>query len=198
MKRLSNLHGRALKFASGFCRTTEPGGAGARVLYTGSRLYASLRSDDEGQSLVEFALIVPVLALILTGIFWMGINMSNYMALSDAVEVGARYLKIEGNTTGNTADNLPDPCKSVFTQMMGSASTLNPAKITVTYTLNGNKIGPFTGTAANTCASDSDSFGSGGTFTVVATYPCSAGIYKANLSGCQLSVSSPPQTISIN
>jgi Flp pilus assembly protein TadG len=199
MKRLSKLHGRALKFASGFCRATAPGRAGARALNTGSRLRALLRSGSDGQSLVEFALVVPVLALLLTGVFWIGINMCNYLALNDAVEVGARYLAIEGNTTGNSTNNLADPCQAVFTQMMGSASTLDPSKISVSYTFNGSTIGPFIGTAANTCPSDSGSFGSGGTFTIVATYPCTGGIYKANLSGCQITVSSPPnQTIYTN
>jgi Flp pilus assembly protein TadG len=198
MKRLSILHGRALTFASGLCRTTAPGRASAQFRSDG-RLRALLRSSSEGQSLVEFALVVPVLALILTGLFWLGLNTCNYMALQNAVEVGARYLAIEGNTTGLAANNLADPCQSVFTQMLGSASTLTAANITVTYTLNGSKIGPFTGTAANTCAGDSSLFGAGGTFTIVATYPCVAGIYKSNLSGCQLTVSSPPnQTIYTN
>jgi hypothetical protein len=139
------------------------------------------------------------MALILTGLFWSGINTCNYLALNDAVEVGARYLVIEGNTTGNVTDNLADPCQAVFQQMLGSSSTLNPANITVTYTLNGSTIGPFTGTAANTCASQSDAFGSGGTFTIVATYPCIAGAYGLKLSGCTLTVSSPPnQTIYTN
>jgi Flp pilus assembly protein TadG len=166
-------------------------------------LRACLRSG-EGQSFIEFALVLPVLAMILTGIFWAGMNMCNYMALSDAVDVGSRYLKIEGNTTGNDPNNLPDPCQAVFTQMMGSASsssssTLNPDKITVTYTLNGSTIGPYQGRTANSCASQSTNFGNGGVFTMVATYPCYFGVYGANVSGCQITVSSPPnQTISTN
>jgi Flp pilus assembly protein TadG len=191
MKRLSKLHGRALIFARGFCRSTAPERAGARAQSTGSRLRACLRTGGEGQSLVEFALVLPVLALILTGLFWSGINMCNYLALHNGVEAGARYLAIQGNTTGNTSTNLTDNCQSFFTQMMGSSSTLNPSNITVTYMLNGSTYGPFTGAAANTCPTASTNFGSGGTFTVIASYPCSAGIYKANLSGCQLTVSVP-------
>jgi Flp pilus assembly protein TadG len=191
MKRLSKLHGRALKFASGFCRATAPGRAGARALSTGSRLRASLRSGDEGQSLVEFALVLPVLAMLLTCIFWMGINTCNYMALSDAVEVGARYLKTEGNTSGNNSSNLADPCQAVFTQMMGSSSNLDPNKITVTYTLNGSTVK----STGNSCTDYSDNFGAGGTFSITASYPCSAGIYGTNLSGCKLVVSTPTMKI---
>jgi Flp pilus assembly protein TadG len=169
-------------------------------------LRACLRSGGQGQSLIEFALVLPVLALILTGLFWAGLNICNFLALNDAVEVGARYLAIEGNTTGGTTTNLTDPCQAVFAQMIGSSSSLNPANISVTYTLNGTTYGPFTGqysgtgatNGTNSCATDSGTFGAGGTFTIVATYPCTVGIYKANLSGCMLTVSSPPQTIYTN
>ena len=197
MIRLSKLHGRALKFARSFCRATAPGSACARARSTGSWLRVCLRSGGEGQSLVEFALVLPVLALLLTGVFWVGINMCNYLALNNAVEVGARYLKIEGNTSGNTTNNLADPCLSVFQQMMGSASTLDSSQITVTYKLNGSTIETLKG-SANTCPSDSDNYSAGGTFSIVATYPCTAGIYKANMSGCKLVVSSVSQTLTPN
>jgi Flp pilus assembly protein TadG len=168
-------------------------------------LRACLGSGGGGQSLVEFALVLPVLALLLTGVFWAGMNMCNYLALNTAVETGARYLKIVGNTTGNTVTNLADPCQAVFTQMMGSSSTLNSSLITVTYTLNGSAIGsykgPYTGSNGgstpppNTCTNYSGSFVDGDTFTIVATYPCTAGMYGINLSSCQLTVSSPPNQV---
>jgi len=204
MKQMSKLRGRALTFARGFCRATAPGRAGARARSAGSRLLACLRSGGEGQSFVEFALVFPVLAMILTVIFWTAMNMCNYIALNNALDVGSRYLQIEGNTTGTISGNLPDPCQAVFTQMMGSAtssnsSTLNPDKITVTYTLNGSTIGPYQGRTANSCQGQSDNFGNGGTFTIVATYPCYDGIYGLKLTGCQISVSSPPNlTITTN
>jgi Flp pilus assembly protein TadG len=194
MKRLSKLHGRALKFASGFCRAIAPGRAGVQSR-SGGRLRPLLHSGGEGQSLVEFALIVPVLALLLTGIFWAGINMCNYLALNTAVETGARYLKIVGNTTGTTSSVLADPCLSVFQQMVGASTTLDPTQITVTYTLNGSTIGSYKGQTANTCTNYSGSFVDGDTFTIVATYPCTAGIYGINLSSCKLVVSSPPNQV---
>jgi len=197
MKRLSKLQGRALKFARDFCRATAPGRAGARALSTGSRLRACLRSGGEGQSLVEFALVLPVLAMLLTGVFWVGINICNYMALNNAVELGARYLKIEGNTSGNIATDLADPCLSVFQQMMGASSSLNADNITVAYKLNGSTIETLKG-SANTCPSESDNFSAGGTFQIVATYPCIAGVYGVNLSACKLVVSSVPQTMTPN
>jgi Flp pilus assembly protein TadG len=198
MKRMSKLRGWALTFARGFCRATAPGRAGARARSNGSHLRACLRSGAEGQSLIEFALVLPVMALLLTGLFWAGMNMCNYLALNNAVGAGSQYLKILGNTAGtSTNTSLADPCQAVFTQMMGSAttsssSTLNPDQITVTYTLNGSVIHTLEGRAANTCTDYSDSFVNGDTFTIVATYPCFGGAYGLNLSGCTLTVSSPP------
>jgi Flp pilus assembly protein TadG len=196
MKRMSELHGGALKFSRGFCRATAPG----RARNAGSRFRACLRSGGEGQSLVEFAFVLPLMALILTGLFWAGINMCNYLALNNAVESASRYVKILGNTTGLSSSGLSDPCQAVFTQIMGSAtssstSTLNPDKITVAYTLNGSVIKTLTGRTANTCTDYSGSFVDGDTFTIVATYPCSAGAYGLNLSSCQLIVSSPPNQL---
>jgi Flp pilus assembly protein TadG len=49
-----------------------------------------LRRDDRGQSLVEFALTVPVLILLIVGMVQLGIAYWNYMQLTDAVRVGGR------------------------------------------------------------------------------------------------------------
>jgi Flp pilus assembly protein TadG len=194
MKRLSNMRSQALALMHGFYSATAPGRACARARFIGGRLRAFLRSKSEGQSLVELALLLPMMMMLLTGIFSIGVAMCSDVALNNAVDVGARYLAIEGNTSGTTSGNLADPCQAVFSQMMGSSSTLNPANITVTYTLvNGassTKIGPFTGTAANTCSNESAAFGSGGSFTIIATYPCNIGVYGVNFSGCQITASS--------
>ena len=201
MKRLSKLRGGALTIARGFFRATAPGRADARARSDGSRLRACLRSGGEGQSLVEFALVLPVLAMLLTGIFWAGLNMCNYLALINAVGAGSQYLKIVGNTNStSTNSTLADPCQAVFTQMMGSAtssssSTLNPDKITVAYTLNGSIVESHTGRTANSCTNESDNFANGDTFTIVATYPCFDGIYGLKLTGCTLTVSSPPNQV---
>ena len=204
MRRLSNLLGQALAFVHGLFRATMLGSAGAKAVPVAGRPRAILFSPGEGQTLVEFALMLPLLLVALTGVFSLGLYMSIDLALNNAANAGARYLGIEGNTTGYVTNNLTDPCQAVFSQMMGSASTLDPSKITVTYTLvngtNSTTIGPYTGAVGgatsnsnnprNTCANDAAAFGAGGTFTLVATYPCPIGVYGTNFSGCQISASS--------
>lgn len=56
-------------------------------------MIAAKRTDlqsDRGQTMVEFALIMPVLCMVLFGIIQFGILFNDYLALTDATRVGAR------------------------------------------------------------------------------------------------------------
>ena len=57
-----------------------------------------LRSD-RGQTMVEFALVVPVLCLVIFGIIQCGILYNNYITLTDATRVGARKAAVSRQTT---------------------------------------------------------------------------------------------------
>ncbi|MBD0320749.1 MAG: pilus assembly protein [Gemmatimonadetes bacterium] len=50
----------------------------------------STARDDEGQAVVEFALVAPILILLLVGIFEFGRAWSAHQALTDAAREGAR------------------------------------------------------------------------------------------------------------
>jgi Flp pilus assembly protein TadG len=211
MKRLSDLRGQAMALLPGYCRATAPGRAGAQFR-TGGRLRAFLRSSCEGQSIVETAFLVPIMLALIMGIYAVGIIAFNDVALNNAVDIGASSLMKAGyasNTNMNVASDystdvapLTDPCKYAFAQMTTPTSNLIPGNITVTYILtfvsSGNTvtdtIGPFTGpyTAGstggnpNTCTSYSADFAIGGSLTIVATYPCTLGLYGFNVPGCKL------------
>ena len=50
-----------------------------------------IRSREErGQTLVEFALVLPLLGLLIFGIIQFGIIFNNYVTLTDAARAGAR------------------------------------------------------------------------------------------------------------
>lgn len=53
-----------------------------------------LRRSDEGQALVEFALIVPVVMLLVVGVFEFGRAWSAHQAVTDAAREGARIAVI--------------------------------------------------------------------------------------------------------
>ena len=46
--------------------------------------------DERGQAMTEFALVLPILALLLFGVIQFGITFNNYLTLTDAVRAGAR------------------------------------------------------------------------------------------------------------
>lgn len=54
----------------------------------------SRMKQDDGSSSIEFALILPVLVLLLLGIFQFGITYNNYLAITHAAREGARMAAV--------------------------------------------------------------------------------------------------------
>jgi Flp pilus assembly protein TadG len=61
----------------------------ARTRRAGGRL----RRED-GQALVEFAVILPLLLILVTGIIQFGLLFNKYITLTDAVRSGAQTLAL--------------------------------------------------------------------------------------------------------
>ena len=74
--------------------------------------------------MVEFALVIPILCVVLFGVIQFGILYKNYVTLTDATRVGARKAA--------TSRHESDPVAVTVAKVKGSASGLDPAKITVT------------------------------------------------------------------
>lgn len=167
----TNWHGRpqALERTSG--PETAPGKlrVGSRSL--ASRLRALMRNGDEGSALVEFALILPMLLLITTGILVFGVAMNNYLQLTNAVSMGARTAAINAQLT-------KDPCALASNAIIAAAPGLTASKITFNFTFNGvsypnqstcNSSSVTTGAAGN--------LASGTNVTVNATYPLNLSVF---------------------
>lgn len=58
-----------------------------------------LRRSARGQSLVEFALVLPVLTILIFGIIDFGMALRSYVSLTNATREGARFAAV-GNVTG--------------------------------------------------------------------------------------------------
>jgi Flp pilus assembly protein TadG len=82
--------------------------------------------SQKGQSLTEFALALPVLALLLFAVIQFGIVFNNYVTLTDATRAGARK--------GAVGRQLPDPQGSTITAVRNSAQDLKQANLVVTVT----------------------------------------------------------------
>ena len=81
--------------------------------------------DERGQTMVEFAIVLPVLCLLLFGAIQFGILFNNYVTLTDAVRAGARKAAVSRQITGTT------PQQACIDQVKASASDLDTSKLTV-------------------------------------------------------------------
>ena len=105
---------------------------------------------QEGQAMVEFALVLPVLLLIVMGIIQFGILFNNYVTRTDAVRAGARQAAV--------SRTMPNPATLATDRVKKSAAGLKDSDIQVTVTA----YNPNDGTAT---------WVQGGDVTVKATYP---------------------------
>jgi Flp pilus assembly protein TadG len=90
------------------------------------------KKRQQGQTMVEFTLIFPVLAILLFGVIQFGIAFNNYLALTDAVRAGSRQAAV--------ARYLPDAQRvpKVESKVRASASNLTQSKLRVFVTATSN------------------------------------------------------------
>jgi Flp pilus assembly protein TadG len=69
------------------------------------RRHQERSSDERGQTLVEFAALLPVLCLLLFGIIQFGVVFHDYITVTDASRVGARKAAVSriGGDKGDAA-----------------------------------------------------------------------------------------------
>lgn len=64
---------------------------------------------EQGQAMTEFAIVLPLFAILLFGIIQFGIAFNNYLTLTDAVRAGARTAAVSrhlGNPAQTTEDRV--------------------------------------------------------------------------------------------
>ena len=139
------------------------------------RIIAQLRAGgEEGSSLIEFAVCLPVLLLILTGTFAFGVALNNYLMLTNATTIGAQQLSI-------SREGPLDPCSAASTAVISASPMLKASNLTFAYVMNGVA---YSGTS---CASTSYTSGAPSNLvvntpvTLTVTYPCNLAVYGANI-----------------
>lgn len=92
-----------------------------------------LRKNESGQSLVEFALCVPILFIVLMGIIDMGWMFFNQLNVQEACRSAARFVCV--NSTGTETQANYDALKSQVKSMVdGSLVGVKPGDTTVDIT----------------------------------------------------------------
>jgi Flp pilus assembly protein TadG len=79
--------------------------------------------NEQGQTMTEFALVLPVLALILFAVIQFGIVFNNYVTLTDATRAGARRAAVSRQD--------PNRDSTVIAAVRNSASDLDSSKLSV-------------------------------------------------------------------
>jgi Flp pilus assembly protein TadG len=113
---------------------------------------------EDGQSLVEFALSLPMLLLVVTGVFVFGVVLFQYMSINQAAQCSLRQLVV-------SRGQITDPCAIVTTSVNSAMGSVDQSKLTITLTLNGTT---YTGTS---CTSASASMILGASARVNISYP---------------------------
>jgi hypothetical protein len=81
-----------------------------------------LMREQRGQTMTEFALVLPVLVSVLFGIIQFGILFNNYVTLTDAVRAGARTAAVSRLSATPTQDTID--------KIKAAASNLDETKLT--------------------------------------------------------------------
>ena len=79
--------------------------------------------NEQGQTMTEFALVLPVLALILFAVIQFGIVFNNYVTLTDATRAGARRAAVSRDD--------PNRDSVVMDAIRSSATDLDSSKLSV-------------------------------------------------------------------
>ena len=131
----------------------------------GSRIGRAGRHPRRGQSLVEFALVLPIFILLLAGIADFGIGLYQYMTVINSARVGARF----GTLNATNPSAIVNAAQSAG---IGSSATVTVSCWSVVG--NGNVTTPTSapgGAGWGTCsASSPNPTTSGDTIAVTVTY----------------------------
>lgn len=146
---------------------------------------------DDGQALVETALVLPIILVAVFGILIFGFFTLQIMSLTQGVNSAGLVLSVNaGETT--------DPCATAATALQNAAPILVPANISYTVTLtppatsSGTKSYPYTGASCSSSSTTTGAAGylvSGGQVQVTASYSnCSLKFYGKNFApnGCSI------------
>jgi Flp pilus assembly protein TadG len=129
-----------------------------------------------GTAAVEFALVAPVLLMLVLGMCQFGITLNQYLTLTNAVRSGARVLSVSrGSAT---------PFTDTTNQIYGSAPNLTQGSLTITMAVNGTACSTDAGCNTALLAAGA----AGAPAAVTASYPCSLAFFGYNFAPiCTLS-----------
>lgn len=143
--------------------------------------------QEEGSTIAEMAMVLPIMLAVLTGIFSFGVGLNQYLVLTNAVNNGARAFAMSAPSQDNNVSIMDsgDPCLYAASMITTSASNLNTANITYTisyttylgvYTSSGTTT-TYTGTGSSPPSCSGLKMYQQDYVVVKAVYPISPSVY---------------------
>jgi Flp pilus assembly protein TadG len=135
---------------------------------------------ERGSVAIEFAVLLPVLLLVLLGAIQFGLLLRNYVMLTNAVNVGAMQFAISRSDT--------TPYTDTVNAIKAAAPTLTPGSLAITLSVNGTTCATDSACSTALTAAAPSSGGSLQPAAVTVTYPCGSMLAGYNFwaSTCQL------------
>lgn len=103
-------------------------------------------SSEAGQSMVEFAVVLPIIVMLFLAIWQCGVAFHNYLALTDAARVGARAAAVNRTTPTGSCQAAKNAIQATVSttqwSVISSRITCTPAtpgavgtsfKVSITY-----------------------------------------------------------------
>lgn len=130
----------------------SPGGEGPAIseLETNLQMKKTIR-NERGQTMTEFALVLPILLVLLFGIIQFGIIFNNYVALTDAARAASRKGAVSRASSNPQGDcqaagyaagvNLKNPGTDFVLTCSSSWDAGSDVTVTATYPYNISLLG---------------------------------------------------------
>jgi Flp pilus assembly protein TadG len=173
MKMLSEMHGQAKAQGSWRSRDAASGSANVKARSISGWLRTRLRRGDEGQTLVEIALVMPLLLALVYGMFSIGLGMIVYQQLGEAAFAGDQAMSQYATVK---ATDLCDKAHTAVTTALSapawSAANLN--KITysaILSTADGTQTPIAASTGTFSCLANLSALEDKGMVTLTLSYP---------------------------
>jgi hypothetical protein len=182
LKIFNNARRQAMVLMRALNRSGEPGGAQTRIRCMGKRVHAYLRGGSEGGALVEFAVVVPFMLTVITGMFSVVMALVNYQQLGNATNNAALLLV-------TARGMLTDPCSTVQSTVVATMPSFTASKFTYTVVITDSSgtahtYGPTSGSSTFSCTAGAAELAQLEPATVTISYAYSwIPAYLLNLAG---------------
>lgn len=132
---------------------------------------------EEGGALVELGVSLPIIFLVMTGIFAFSIGLYQKLSLAEGISSGGRTLAVSRGAT--------DPCATTASAITAAAPSLSSSNMKLTFVVNGTTV--VNNVAASSASCSSTTMTAGNSASVTGTYPCSIGIFRMTFPSCSMS-----------